>query len=120
MTDNLTETAAVGAAKARFVVNGDQESWLTQRLHAAIRMARACDQQVTVGADEMLRIGAVDGIIKAAAIDIIQMLGGQPAFENLPRYQLHYVLDRGEAIADDGRDAVVFGPYPKARRSAPP
>jgi hypothetical protein len=69
--------------KARSVVSADQESWLLQRLihlTTLVLSIKACHR---VGADSPGTDGAVRGAINGTAVEIVRVLGHEPAFENI-------------------------------------
>jgi len=82
------ENAGPKEAEVRPPVTADQESWVMDRIDAAIRMALALKAESKVGADWMAYEGGLEGVVRGAAIEVIRLLGREPAWINIkPMYR---------------------------------
>jgi len=66
-------------------VTPDQEAWLKERIETAIQMAMSLKQAREVQADYYAYTYGLDGVIEGTALEIIHLLGLEPAYVNLRR-----------------------------------
>ena len=74
---------AMGAAQERRIANCDQEAWVQERIHTAMKMGIALWLAQRVGADKPSYEYGLRGIAEGAAIEVIRTLGMEPAGVNL-------------------------------------
>ena len=69
--------------KPREKVGADQECWIKDRIRDAIRMALVLERSKGVRANEHAYNMALNGIIEGQSIEVIHVLGFEPAYVNL-------------------------------------
>lgn len=89
---------------ARPKVDADREAWLYDRIETALQAVAAVRRARRVAADSEVISGAVEGIINATAVSIIELLGMEPSYINLRR-----VPERLDAVAVGGVEVVERG-----------